>query len=347
MTIWQNKIKRLVRNTQNAVEGVYIDTMREATEILKQEVGDYPSLTSFNPADYPSVERRLNMSLYSTYEKVYAIAEKSVKKGWKIADNKSNRLTKRIIKETGLNARLFDKKWSATDTEAIKQFTKRKRNGMNLSDRVWNINKNFENEVIDLLQYMVKEGKTPQQMNKDFRRYLNHPDTIAERLRDEKGRFKGVVYANQNVGRGVYRSAYKNARRLILTETNMAYRRAEWEKYLKQDFVIGFEIKLSDHHDIYDICDELQGRYPKEFCWTGWHPLCECEMFPILKSIDEVKHDIELILKGKQTKQSVHRVKGMPTQFKQYVKTNYKKIVGAKSTPYWYQDYLDYKSRKK
>ena len=24
----------------------------------------------------------------------------------------------------------------------------------------------------------------------------------------------------------------------------------------------------------YDICDELQGIYPKTFKWTGWHPHC-------------------------------------------------------------------------
>lgn len=23
-------------------------------------------------------------------------------------------------------------------------------------------------------------------------------------------------------------------------------------------------------------CDTLQGRYPKDFKWTGWHPFCRC-----------------------------------------------------------------------
>ena len=50
------------------------------------------------------------------------------------------------------------------------------------------------------------------------------------------------------------------------------------------DFILGIEVHLSNNHTclnakgepepFYDICDELQGRYPKDFKFTGWHPLC-------------------------------------------------------------------------
>ena len=43
------------------------------------------------------------------------------------------------------------------------------------------------------------------------------------------------------------------------------------------DFVEGIEINTSHtNHPVADICDELKGVYPKEFKWTGWHPMCRC-----------------------------------------------------------------------
>ena len=67
-----------------------------------------------------------------------------------------------------------------------------------------------------------------------------------------------------------------NARRLAVTETNLAYRTADYDRYQLFDFVVGIEIHLSGNHtckgvkgDFFDICDELQGKYPKDFKFTG------------------------------------------------------------------------------
>lgn len=48
---------------------------------------------------------------------------------------------------------------------------------------------------------------------------------------------------NYNPGPGVYKSAYKNALRVAVTETNMAYRKADSDRWQKLDFVLGFEVK--------------------------------------------------------------------------------------------------------
>ena len=134
----------------------------------------------------------------------------------------------------------------------------------------------------------IGEGRSAAELSRDVRRYLNHPERLFRRVRDKHGNLVLSQAAKAfNPGQGVYRSSFKNARRLTATETNMAYRKADNERWQQLFFVVGFEVKLSNNHSINgvpftDICDELAGKYPKTFVFTGWHPLCRCYTVPIL-----------------------------------------------------------------
>lgn len=87
-------------------------------------------------------------------------------------------------------------------------------------------------------------------------------------------------------------------RRMAVTESNIAYRTADYERWQQMTFVVGIEIELSNNHTVkggdgkphafYDICDELAGRYPKDFKFTGWHPHCRCHAVTIMKTDDEL-----------------------------------------------------------
>lgn len=88
-------------------------------------------------------------------------------------------------------------------------------------------------------------------------------------------------------GRGVYRSSARNAQRLARTEINMAYRKAEQERWKSFDFVVGYEVKTTQNgRHVEDICDCLAGKYRKDFKFLGWHPMCMCYSIPILKTED-------------------------------------------------------------
>ncbi len=52
----------------------------------------------------------------------------------------------------------------------------------------------------------------------------------------------------------------------------MAYNYANCTRWSAQVFVLGIRIRLSGNHPAADICDELQGDYPRDFMWRGWHP---------------------------------------------------------------------------
>ena len=59
------------------------------------------------------------------------------------------------------------------------------------------------------------------------------------------------------------------------TEINMAYRKAEQERWKSFDFVVGYEVKITQNgKHVEDICDCLKGKYRKDFKFMGWHPSC-------------------------------------------------------------------------
>lgn len=196
-------------------------------------------------------------------------------------------------------------------------------------------------------------------MSRDLRGYLQQPDKLFRRVRDAYGVLRLSQAAKAyHPGRGVYRSSYKNARRLAATETNIAYNTADYLRWQQLDFVVGIRVELSNNHTLngrpfHDICDELsaprgsnntggRGCYPKDFKFTGWHPLCRCHALTILKTDDEIAEDTRRILAGEPTDTgSVNRVDDMPQEFKEWVDSNAGRITGAANRgtlPYFIRD---------
>ena len=206
-------------------------------------------------------------------------------------------------------------------------------------------------------------------MTRDLRQYLQHPDKLFRRVRDEHGLLKLSQAAKDfHPGRGVYRSSYMNARRLAATETNIAYRTADHLRWQKMDFVVGIEIVLSNNHTIRlqpgektsdlpgqmradgtpkanavrtltDICDTLAGRYPKDFKFTGWHPHCRCHAVTILKTEEEMARDTQRILEGKQpSEDSDNAVREFPNTFSSWATKNETRVLTGHTLPYFIKD---------
>ena len=91
----------------------------------------------------------------------------------------------------------------------------------------------------------------------------------------------------------MYRSSYQNALRLARTEVNQAYRYADVQRIQNLDFVVGIEIKRSNTYYDCDICENLKGRYPKDFEFVGWHPNCRCSVSTILATREEFINYLE------------------------------------------------------
>lgn len=229
--------------------------------------------------------------------------------------------------------------WFQRNTDAMDSFIKRSDNGLDLSKRVWNYTDQLRDEMEIAMTVSIGDGTSASQISRQVRQYLNEPDKLFRRVRNEDGNLKLSKAAKAyRPGQGVYRSSAKNAMRLARTETNMAYRNADNERWNKLDFVLGQEVKLAHDHPEYDICDELAGRYPKDFVFDGWHPNCFCYHVAILLPPDEMLKMQKAIANGEPYDIESKRVKDVPDNFKNWVHQNTDKLAIASErgkTPYF------------
>lgn len=126
----------------------------------------------------------------------------------------------------------------------------------------------------------------------------------------------------------------------------MAYRESDYLRWQSLDFVVGFEVKRSNHEPLCkcDICEKLKGRYPKHFKFKGWHPQCMCYAVPILmdeETFDENElGDLKAALRGTQYKrlEAKNVVVDVPDGFKEWVKEHEEAQANWSSTPYFIKD---------
>lgn len=306
--------------------------------------------------------------LRSLYAKVYQEIRGSAEKEWMLSNTHNDNLVKSVFGEHSIQdnhyARFFQR-----NKEAMDAFLNRKSgaNGLDLSQRVWNYTGQYRTELEDALDLAIGEGTGANRLASKIQEYLQEPDRFYRRFRvkvgvDEDGNteygriWKRRVFDKETdsykwinedpkkykSGQGVYRSSYRNAQRLARTETNIAYREADFERWQQLDFVVGIEIKLSNNHPCVDICDDLKGVYPKTFKWTGWHPNCRCYMIPVMATKEEMDNMIDKILSDEANDvESSQKVSDYPGEFKQWVQDNEERIDKAKekgTLPYFVKD---------
>ena len=234
-------------------------------------------------------------------------------------------------------------------SKAVEAFAQRKVGGLNLSQRVWNITNTFYKEVETAFDIALRDGTPANRLATDLKQYLKYPDKLFRRVRDEHGQLQLSKKAREfHPGQGVYRSSYRNARRLAVTETNMAYHKADNERWRQLDFVLGYEVKVSGTNpNVCPLCMELEGKYPKEFEFVGWHPHCRCHAIPILEKPEDFLKRQQALLQGQHVP-PLGAVKQPPQNFLQHLKDNQERLQQASkrgTLPYFIRD--NYKVTKK
>lgn len=246
-------------------------------------------------------------------------------------------------------------------TAAINAFTKQRMTppfGLSLSQKIWNYlqqtKSEFEVAMSNVITDGLKKGTSAAKLSKQVRQQLVNPDMMYRRYHhkvitaggakkdvvkwhkrviDGDGKVRFVEAPLEQVGRGVYRSSYKNSFRLMRTEINMSYHYANNERWKAEPFVIGMRISLSPEHPREDMCDELAGDYPKDFNWASWHPQCLCMSSAILCSKEELKEISKRAAKGEDL--SVYKYKSpnliteCPENFNRYIDSQHDKIIAA------------------
>ena len=285
-----------------------------------------------------------NNILRNLYANVYQDIRGGIASEWRFANLSADALVKSIfgkMAESDHFARYFMRNQDAMDAFFSRTSAY---GGLNLSQRIWNYTGQFKDEMELALSVSMGRGESASTISRRVRGYLREPDRLFRRVRDEKdNRRLSKKAAAYHPGRGVYRSSYKNAMRLTRTETNMAYRTADHLRWQQMDFVIGIEIRTSNHHPAPDICDDLKGRYPKDFKFVGWHPQCRCFAVPILSDLDDMLKWGRAVLDGTASidDYSPEQITDMPKAFNNWVKDNAERITTAEYQPYFIRDNIE------
>lgn len=336
---------------ERQVDAIYKAAIKEAAA-LGLSIRDIDPTRLFSFSDYPITRKRLETLLESLKSGLSAVIVNGVRSEWTLANNKNDELCRQVFGDNvGRLSKAQYRRYFKNNEEARDAFLARKVQGLNLSDRVWKYTNQFKEEIELGLDIGIRGGVSAERLQRGLQLFLQHPDMLFRRVRDEHGQLQlSQRAAAYHPGRGVYRSSYKNARRLAATETNIAYRSSDFMRWQDLDFVVGIRVVLSNNHPDPDICNDLSaplgskankgvGCYPKDFKFTGWHPHCRCHAETILKTEEEMMRDNARLLRGEEPlTDSMNTVRDVPQEFKDWLKDNKKRAERSTSVPYFISD---------
>lgn len=329
---------------------LYSDYVKKLTSLgYGEDVLEDDALFNFD--NFPQLKARLNDIFNDYYQNSLLCYKSGIADGVALAYNHDEMVIGGYSVLTDKAIRV------ARDTAAATFIANRlkTKNGLNLAQTIWNYcqqtKSEFEMAMSNTIADGIKKGSSAEEVGKSIRKYLNDPDMMYRRYHTIKvqkngkkkdvvtwrrrriidGKVRFVEEPLEKVGMGVYRSARKNALRVARTEINSAYHKARNERWQNEPFVIGQYIHVSPQHNIDDICNDLEGRYPKDYVWISWHPQCICTSDPITIQGDEKKEFYKRLMAGEDMSNYVSpfAVLTMPEKYNQYIKDNSEAIVKA------------------
>lgn len=327
---YEERLQKLIKAYGQRVQGVYGKAITDVSIYAK-------AINEFNPEASPALKTMMEGTLQKMARGVEVLLTTSIQQAWELANNKNNVLMKQLHRSQqspAVKEAMFSKNLEAQD-----KFLKRKDEGLSLSDRIWQNVEPYKHELEAGLTAGIGKGQSAAKTATLLKKNLLKPDNLFRKVRDDKGKLQlSKAARNYKPGAGVYRSSFQNAFRLTRTETNMAYRTSDHERWLKDDTITGKEIRISNNHPVYDICDAMQGIYPKDFKFEGWHPNCRCVAIPILatQAQREALDDVMLGLSDKDPGIKYHE--DIPAQATKWISKNLERIDGWANKPYWYKN---------
>ncbi|WP_320983173.1 hypothetical protein [Bacteroides sp.] len=250
---------------------------------------------------------------------------------WKRSDMKNDDFIREYIKGMSISSAAKEGMFTHS-MSAFSAFQKEvDAQGLRLSDRVWNITQQTKSQLEFYLDSGVAAGRSSNEISRDMRQLLDKPDKRFRRVRNDEGKLVlSRPMKDYHPGQGVYRSAKMNALRTSATTTNTAYRSADYERWSKQDFVLGIEIQRSaNNRGPCKICDAMVGKYPKTFKFTGFHPFCICFATPIVMEPDNLA---DFLLNDTVPQEQI--ITDIPQGAKDFVSENKDGLQSA----FWYKD---------
>lgn len=311
---------RLV-NYMAQVQSIY-DRIASQVAIAVDGV-DYDGSAEFLFQNYPELTQTINGLMSSYAAQMNNLIYAGTTNEWKESNTMQDLLARKVLR-----AYDFEKggdkynRYFQPNSEALKAFQERTDRGMNLSQKLWVQSQGLKKELENTISTAIDKGQSAVVLSKRISQYLNDFPSLKK---DYGEKFGKAINS---------RDCQYASIRLARTEINMAYRKAEQLRWQQFDFILGYEVKLSKRHPAPDICDDLKGKYPKDFVFLGWHPNCMCYVVPIIMS-DEQYY-------GSETDKKEGMIERTPKVFNDWVRSNRVRIGESKTLPYFLQDNRKY-----
>lgn len=280
--------------------------------------------TEHKPFSFLSSERKnqLNSIINEAQLAVYGLILADTKTEWGNSNKAQDKLigtsVKRFVGEEKAEEYYQD------NEDELKEFQERSDDGTTVYGRVGNHMEKYKSCLEAAISMALLSGATlgAAYLLSRINHYLSNFGELYEKYTKQYGEKKNLQDAMYFI------------KRLVKSEANMAYRRAELLRWNQWSFILGYKICLSPGHDKDDICDDLKGIYPKTFIWTGWHPNDRCYCVPILQSK-------ESLAKG-ETEEPITEY---PETFQLYLDDTAARVSNGYTIPYWAQHNIDIKTK--
>lgn len=266
-----NELSKRIAKYILLLKSIFETLNLEAAKIVESTGVSFDKDKPFSFDDFPETKKKVENLLEKYRNEISVLIYNSITEEWKNSNIVQDLLADSVLKayEATIDGERKEILYQ-TNSDALKAFLSRKDRGMNLSDKIWIQSLEYRNSLEETISCAIEKGTSAITLSKRISQYMsNYPS-----LRRDYSR----IYSKAST---TYDCEYRSMR-LAASEINMAYRSAENIRWQQMDFVVGYEIKLSGNHNckgvpegqFHDICDDLKGKYPKDFVWTGWHPLC-------------------------------------------------------------------------
>lgn len=319
-----------IPNQKNKYSGLnkrlagYVALVRQIYDALNLEAAKMAHSVKYNGKgnefhfkDYPELRDRVKKLQSSFISNLSSVIYSGTSNEWKNSNLVQDLIADKVLKAYGAISKGVEyKQYYQVNSDALRAFQGRKDRGLNLSQKIWNQSENYKEELEYAISTAIQKGTSAVTLSKQISKYLEDFKLLQK---DYKAMYGKSVECHDCEYRSI---------RLARSEINLAYRTAEQKRWEQMDFVVGQEIKISNNHTcngvpFTDICDDLKGKYPKDFKFTGWHPMCRCYVIPILKSEDEFWSDDDV--------KSKNKIEDTPYKFKEWVSDNSERIKAGKS----------------
>lgn len=316
--------KRISKYTLE-LEKIYDTLNKEAAEIALTTTYTNDIDDVFTFGKYPQTRKRVADLQARFVNDIGSFIYSSTSTEWANSNLLLDLLADGVLKKyIGEVNRELHTQYYQKNSSVLKAFQQRKDKGLSLSDKLWSQSDAYKKELESVISLALERGTSAVTLSKKISKYLKDFPSIQKDYKEKYGQAANI-----------YDCEYKSAR-LARSEINIAYRTAEQTRWQQMDFIVGYEVKLSNNHNckgvpkgkFYDICDELAGKYPKDFKFVGWHPQCRCYTIPILNTEEEFWSGLP----------SKNEVNDVPDKFKQWMDDNKQRAKSWETVPYFVKD---------